>query len=144
MKKIIAFIAALGGIIGWTGCSPQTEPSTAPDIDVIETNGQRSDEENYTVTNIFTEESSPLSAADGELLSRILEDGAWHTEEPSDCLCDFVVTVHHTTYTYHSDCGRFYDSANRRSLSLDDTAKETVNRLLSEAAPLPSDEIPAE
>lgn len=98
-------------------------------VDPVEpkVNDELPDKEAFVASNIFTNESKPLTAEDGLALSDIIESGSWNTEGTADCVSNIEITINGATYKYHTDCSTFNDNVNQRSLSLDEEVKETVN-----------------
>ena len=57
----------------------------------------------------------------------------WWTEGNPACDYDFKITVNDKSYWYHSDCGTFTDILGERCITLDETQREAMDKLLSVA-----------
>ena len=57
----------------------------------------------------------------------------WWAEGNPACDYDFKITVNDESFWYHSDCGTFADISGDRDIELDETQKEAMDGLLSEA-----------
>lgn len=71
------------------------------------------------------------SAEQITLITDILSSDNW-TEGTADCLSDFEFTVGDRVYLYHLSCGTINDNENNRSLSLDETQKTELNKMIEE------------
>ncbi len=101
-------------------------------------------EDDFMVSNVFTNEKEYLSELDALAITGMLEAGTWNHEGTTECISNIRITINEAVYKYHSDCGTFNDNANQRSLSLDDVDKEKVNTMLEEYVSLTSEEMPVD
>ena len=71
------------------------------------------------------------SSEEINLIAKILSSENW-TEGTADCLSDFEFNIGDRVYLYHLSCGTINDNENNRSLSLDETQKTELNKMVEE------------
>lgn len=113
MKKRIAFILILVCVLGLAACNNYEGPLSC--VSHIGDNG--------TIALMDMTE-----AAQNEILSA-LNSGEW-VNDVANCAHDYEFTIENETIRYHSECGTFIDIANGRSMTLSETGKNDINKIL--------------
>lgn len=83
-----------------------------------------------------------LSLEDSFSLCKMIENKSWNTEGTADCFSNLQIEIDGDIFMYHSDCGTFNDNFGKRSLSLDEDEKNTLNGILKKYVSLTSEEVP--
>ena len=86
-----------------------------------------------TVVDQITGEMKFVNSNQSVRAIQILISSEWWADGNSACDYDFKITVNDESFWYHSDCGTFADISEGRYIELDETQKEAMDRLLSEA-----------
>lgn len=108
-----AAAALLGCVMLTAGCSDNTDGG------------------DVTVRNIYGDNEAVLTPEEAETVTELFSGAQWQ-DGTADCINNCVLEIDGAEIYYHASCGTFNDSANGRSLSLDDAAQAGVNSILAQ------------
>lgn len=113
MKKLIALVLLLLCVLGVVGCMSKTYELPH-------------DQFCYSVDGAQAYE---LDSADKQYLIDLLNSASW-VNELSSCDSDFVFYTQKQEVRYHSECGTFTDFTNKKSTTVSEEQRATINAML--------------
>ena len=123
-KKLTAILLSI--CVLFAGCTAFTTGETA--------NENTENENNTALLYVEHLEEGVLKTITDEnsvkVISEILASQNWQ-EGTADCLSEFKITLDGNEYYYHSDCGTINDNKTDQSLSLNDTHKSEIDRIIA-------------
>ncbi len=133
MKKAVAALLLFSMVFGCVACKKNEDDSGSISQKITEavagiistTQGKKT----VTILHLKTGISKKMSADDSEFIINILSS-SWDEGATADCINDFSFTVNGKTYYYHSDCGTFNDNDAIRSLTVNNSEKERLQKIV--------------
>ena len=113
MKKLIVLVLALVCVIGLVGCTRKTYELPH-------------DKFCYSADGTQTYE---LSADDRQYIIDLLNNASW-VNDLSNCGSDFIFYTQKQDVRYHSECGTFNDYTNKKSMTVSEEQRDTINAML--------------
>ncbi len=136
MKKAVAVLLLFLSVFICSACKKNEDDSNSISQKITETVAgiisTTQGKKVVTILHLQTGISKEMSADGSEFIITLLENNPWDDGATADCLNDFSFTVNGKIYYYHSDCGTFNDNDAIRSLTVNDSEKERLQKIVDD------------